>query len=119
MSSESEQKTASEKDVRLDAERFTSLAEDFLKKLGYKRGLHPTKATLEGEKYIVELELKNKTAKVQIHTKTNEVREFEIQEKVSETGFAFSRKTLLLILGVSASVVAIIVLWFMGFLPFL
>jgi restriction endonuclease Mrr len=115
MSSESEQKTTLKENVSLDAERFTSLAKDFLKRLGYKRGLHPTKATLEGEKYIVEMELKNKTAKVQIHTKTNEIREFEIQEKVSETGFSFSRKTLLLILGISASVVGILVLRFMGF----
>ena len=115
MSSESEQKTALKENLCLDAERFTSLAEEFLKRLGYKRGLHPTKATLQGEKYIVEVELKNKTVKVQIHTKTNEIREFEIQEKVSETGFSFSRKTMLLMLGISASVVAIIVLKFTGF----
>jgi hypothetical protein len=62
------------------------------------------------------MELKNKTAKVQINKKTREIREFEIQEKASETGF--SRKTLLLILGISASVVAFIVLKFMGFLVF-
>lgn len=115
MSSESEGKTTLEGNIRLDAERFTSLAEDFMKRLGYKRGVRPTKATLEGEKYIVEMELKNKTAKVQIHTKTNEIREFEIQEKESETGYSFSRKTLLLISGISALVVAVIVLKFMGF----
>jgi len=118
MSSESEQRTVLKEDVRLDAERFTSLAEEFLKRLGYKRNLRPRKATLEGEKYIVEVELKNKTAKVQIHTKTSEIREFEIEEKVSEASFSLSKKTMLLILGISASAVAIIVLRFMGFLPF-
>ena len=115
MSSESEQQSALKENFRLDAERFASLAEEFLKRLGYKRGLRPTKATLEGDKYVVEVELKNKTAKVQIHTKTSEIREFEIQEKTSETGFSLSRKTLLLILSISASVVAFIILKFIGF----
>lgn len=115
MSSESEQQIAlKEENVRLDAERFTSLAEDFLKRLGYKRGLRPTKATLEGEKYLVEVELRNKTAKVQIHTKTDEIREFEIEEKVSETGFSFSRKNVLLVVGIAVSVAAV-VLKFLGF----
>ncbi len=114
MSSEYEQ-TALKENIRLDAEQFTSLAEEFLKRLGYKRGLHPTKATLEGDKYIVEMESKNKTAKVQISTKTNEIREFQIQEKASETGSSFSRKNLLLISGISASVVVVIVLKLMGF----
>jgi len=68
---------------------------------------------LEGEKYIVEMESKKRTAKVQIHTKTNEIREFEIQEKVSETGF--SMKHVLLILGISASIISILVLKFMDF----
>jgi restriction endonuclease Mrr len=112
MSSESEQKTALQQVTRLDAEQFTSLAEDFLKKLGYKRGLHPTKATLEGEKYIVEMELKNKTANIQINTKTKEIREFEIQEKASES--ALSRRSLLLILGISASAAVLVVLKLMG-----
>jgi len=112
MSSESEQKTALQQVTRLDAEQFTSLAEDFLKKLGYKRGLHPTKATLEGEKYIVEMELKNKTANIQINTKTKEIREFEIQEKASES--VLSRRSLLLILGISASAAVLVVLKLMG-----
>ncbi|MDH5782714.1 MAG: hypothetical protein OEZ35_03495 [Candidatus Bathyarchaeota archaeon] len=113
MSLESEQKTASKEKLSLDAEQFTSMAEAFLKRLGYKRSLRPIKATLEGEKYIVEMESKKKTAKVQIHTKTNEIREFEIQEKVSETGF--SMKHMFLILGISASIISILVLKFMGF----
>jgi len=112
MSSPSEQRPASREKLSLDAERFTSLAKDFLKRLGYKRSLRPIKATLEGENYIVEMESKKKTAKVQIHTKTNEIREFEIQEKVSET--SFSMKHILLIVGISASVVAVLVLKFMG-----
>lgn len=118
MSSESEQKTASEEKLSLDAEQFTSLTEDFLKRLGYKRGLKPTKATLEGDNYIVEMESKKNTAKVQIHTKTNEIREYEIQEKTIETGFPFLSKRALLILGISASVIAVILLNYFGILMF-
>ena len=113
MSSASEQKIASKEKLSLDAEQFTSLAKDFLKRLGYKRSLRPIKATLEGENYVVEMESKKKTAKVQIHTETNEIREFEIQEKESETGFSI--KYALLIVGISASIVGILVLKFMGF----
>jgi len=112
MSSPPEQRPVPKERLSLDAEQFTSLSKDFLKRLGYKRNLRPIKATLEGENYIIEMESKKKTAKVQIHTKTNEIREFEIQEKVSETGF--SMKHILLIVGVSASVVAVLVLRFMG-----
>jgi len=112
MSSPPEQRPAPKEKLSLDAERFTSLAKDFLKRLGYKRSLRPVKATLEGENYIVEMESKKKTAKVQIHTKTNEIREFEIQEKVSAT--SFSMKHILLIVGISASVVAVLVLKFIG-----
>jgi hypothetical protein len=118
MSSESEQEAVLKEEPRLDAERFASLAKDFLRRLGYKRNLRPKKATLEGDKYIVELELKDKTAKVQIHTKTSEVREFQIEEKVSESGFSFSRKTLLLVLGVSTATAAIFVLKLLGLFSF-
>lgn len=114
MSSESEQKTALQQADKLDAEHFTSLAEDFLKKLGYKRGLHPTKATLEGEKYIIEMELKRRTANVQINTRTREIREFEIQEKATEP--VLSRRKLLLIFSISASVVALVILKLLGIL---
>lgn len=118
MSRELEQETVSKEPVRLDAELFTSLAEDFLKRIGYDRGIRPIKATLEGETYIVEVELEDRTAKVQINTRTVEIREFEIQEKEEETGFPLSTKKLLFMVGISASAVAIIVLKFLGILVF-
>ncbi|MGD8505552.1 MAG: hypothetical protein PVF15_02680 [Candidatus Bathyarchaeota archaeon] len=113
MSTESEQETSSEANISLDAEQFTSTAEEFLKRLGYKRGLQPTKATLEGEQYVVEMESKKKTAKVQIDTRTNEIREFEILEKPSE--FGFLRRNVLIIAGVSIAAACVAVLKFMGF----
>lgn len=113
MSSPPEQRPVPKEKLSLDAEQFTSSSQDFLKRLGYKRNLRPIKATLEGENYIIEMESKKKTAKVQVHTKTNEIREFEIQEKVSET--SFSMKHILIIVGISASVVGVLVLKFMGF----
>jgi len=100
----------SEETVRLNAEWATSLAEDFLKRLGYKRGLLPKKVSLAGEKYVVEVELKKRTAKVQIDTKTREIKEYEIQEAETESFFSLSRRNTLLIFGVSAAIVAVVVL---------
>jgi hypothetical protein len=100
----------SEETVRLNAEWATSLAEDFLRRLGYKGGLLPKKVSLAGEKYVVEVELKKRTAKVQIDTKTREIKEYEIQELEAESGFSLSRRNMLLMLGVSAAVVVVVAL---------
>lgn len=104
----------SEQTVQLNAEWATSLAEDFLKRLGYKRGLLPKKVSLAGEKYIVEMELKKRTAKVQIDTKTREIKEYEIQEKETESGFSLSKRRMLLILGISATIVVVILKFVMN-----
>jgi len=106
MSSESEEK------VRLNAEWATSLAEDFLKRLGYKRGLLPKKVSLAGEKYVVEVDFKKRTAKVQIDTKTREIREYEIQEVATESGFSLSKRKMLIILAASGVIVVVAVLKF-------
>jgi hypothetical protein len=42
--------------------------------------MQPLKVSLDGELYVVELSLQNKTAKVLVNTKTKEVKEYEIQE---------------------------------------
>ena len=102
----------SEETVRLNAEWATSLAEEFLKRLGYKRGLLPKKVSLAGEKYVVEVEFKKRTAKVQIDTKTREIKEYEIQELATESGFSLSKRNMLLILSISAILVAVAVLKF-------
>jgi len=102
----------SEETVRLNAEWATSLAEDFLKRLGYKRGLLPKKVSLAGEKYVVEVGFKKRTAKVQIDTKTREIKEYEIQEVATESVFPLSRRKMLMILAVSAIIVVVVVLKF-------
>ncbi|MEM2099249.1 MAG: hypothetical protein QXU99_05865 [Candidatus Bathyarchaeia archaeon] len=65
---------------RFNAENATAITADFLKRLGYKRNLRAMKVTLSGETYIVEMGVEKKTAKVQIDTKTKEIKEYEIQE---------------------------------------
>jgi len=104
----------SEQTVQLNAEWATSLAEDFLKRLGYKRGLLPKKVSLAGEKYIVEMTLKKRTAKIQIDTKTREIKEYEIQEVETESGFSLSRRHMLLIMGISATIVVVILKFVMN-----
>ncbi len=105
-----------EETFRLNAEWATSLAEDFLKRLGYKHGLLPKKVTLAGEKYLVEFDIDRRTAKVQIDTKTREIKEYEIQEAETNEGFSLSRKRILLIAGASAAAsITVIALKLLGF----
>ena len=42
---------------RFDAENATNLTADFLKRLGYKGNWLPMKVSLEGELYIVEIDV--------------------------------------------------------------
>jgi len=104
----------SEENVRLNAEWATSLAEDFLKRLGYKGSLLPKKVSLAGEKYLVEVELKKRTAKVQIDTKTREIKEYEIQEVETESGFSLSKRNRFLLIGVSVTIIVVVVLKLMN-----
>ena len=101
--------------ARLNAEWATSLAEDFLKRLGYKRGLQPKKVSLTGEKYTVEVDIKKRTAKVQIDTKTREIKEYEIKEAETGSGFSLSRKRMLIISGVAAAVILVVALKLLSF----
>jgi len=58
-----------EKTQLLNAEEVTLIATRFLRRLGNRHGLKPIKASLQGERYVVEVELKKKIATVQIDTK--------------------------------------------------
>jgi len=102
---------------RLDAERVTWLAQGFLNRLGYKRTiLHPKKVSLEGEKYLVEVDVQKRTATVQVDLATGEIKGFQIEES-GESSFPLSRGMILLIAGgVGIVVVALVVLKLMGFL---
>jgi len=104
---------------RMDAERVTLLAQGFLYRLGYTHGMRPTKASVEGEKYVVELQLKKKTARVDIDIATEEVRAYQIEE-AAETGFRFplTRRTLMIIISGIAAAAILITLNLMGMLSF-
>jgi hypothetical protein len=88
-----------------NAEHVTSIAIEFLKGLGNKRGVKPKKVALQGQRYVVELEIgKNKNAVVQIEVATREIKEYEIQKKEKEAsgmGLPLSPKTLLMICGIT------------------
>jgi hypothetical protein len=71
---------------RFDAENATSLTADFLKRLGYKGTWTPMKVSLDGELYIVEMKLQKLSTKVQINSKTKEVKEYEFQQGEEESG---------------------------------
>ncbi len=89
-----------------NAEHVTSIAIDFLKTLGNKRGIRPRKVSLQGQVYIVELDIgKDKTAVVQIEVQSREIKEYEIKTKEKEESglsLPLSPKTLIMIFGVSA-----------------
>jgi hypothetical protein len=71
---------------RFDAENATTLAVDFLKRLGYKGNWLPMKVSLEGELYVVEMMLQKLSAKVQINYQTKEIKEYEFQKEEGESG---------------------------------
>jgi len=90
-----------------DAEKATALTADFLKRLGYTRGLRAIKVSLDEEVFIVEMGLERKTAKVQIHSKTKEIKEYEIQDGETPNASTLSKIKLPLII---ASLVGVSVL---------
>jgi hypothetical protein len=91
---------------RFNAENTTNVATDFMTRLGYKQSQFPTKLYVDGETDVVELKLQEGTARVQIDTKTKEVKEYEIQEAEARLGFLTSKRKLLLFL---SSIVTIVV----------
>lgn len=103
----------------LNAEEVTLIATRFLRRLGNRHGLKPIKASLQGERHVVEVELKKKIATVQIDATNEEIKEYEIKEKVKETSpsFPLTRKNILLICGIVA--VSIFVSGLLGVQSFL
>jgi len=87
-----------------NAEHVTSIAIDFLKTLGNKRGIKPKKVSLQGAVYIVELDIgKDKTAVVQIEVQTREIKEYEIKtnEKEESGHGLLAPKTLIMTFAIS------------------
>jgi len=79
--------SATEEVSRFNAETATYLTVEFLKRLGYKKGLRALRVTLSEGTYVVEMALDKKTSKVQIDYNTRQVKEYEIQD--AETSNAF------------------------------
>jgi len=83
---EEETEEEEEETKLLNAEQVTTIATDFLKRLGNKQMLKPIKASLEEEEiYVVEVALSKKIATVQIDATTEQIVEYEIVAKEQET----------------------------------
>jgi len=104
MSSADEEETYEEEETRpLNAEEATSIATQFLTRLGNKRSLKPVKASLQEEIYIVEVGLRKKTAIVEVDAMSEEIKEYEIKTKVKESSSSFfplTPKSILLVCGI-------------------
>jgi len=93
---------------RFDAENATSQTLDFLKRLGYKQNWQPMKVSMDGELYIVEMMFQKLNAKVQINSKTKEIKEYELTENESEGGSFLNSKMLLFIVAGASGVVVLL-----------
>ncbi len=100
--------TAPDEASRFNAEIATSLTVEFLKRLGYKKGLRATKVTLSEGTYVVEMALEKRTAKVQIDYNTKQVKEYEIQDVESATGFSSLKARVPLIAALLIGVVFVV-----------
>ena len=80
---------------------------DFLKRLGYTGSWLPMKVALDGELYVVEMMFHKLTAKVQINSKTKEIKEYEFQqgEETPNPIFKSKGKIIFLIAAVSIGIV--------------
>ncbi|MEM3442488.1 MAG: hypothetical protein QW667_06030 [Candidatus Bathyarchaeia archaeon] len=89
----------------LNAEAVTTIATNFLKRIGHKSGLKPKRVSPEEGAYTVEIEMKKLLAVVKVDAATRGIKEYEIQQKSEETSMAsFSPKMILIIVGVSAAI---------------
>ena len=93
---------------RFDAENATALTVDFLKRLGYKGSWLPIKVSLDGELYVVEMMYQKQTAKVQINSKTKEIKEYEFQETEAESHSFFKSRGLIFLIAAASAAVAVL-----------
>jgi hypothetical protein len=97
---------------RFDAENATSMTMDFVKRLGYKGNWLPMKVSLDGELYVVEMMFQKLTAKVQINSKTKEIKEYEFQKSEAATKGMFNSNMIMFL--VVAGAIAVVALKFLG-----
>lgn len=97
--------SASVKTQRLNAETVTTIATNFLKRIGHKSGIKPKRVTLEEGAYTVEVEMKKLMAIVRVDAETHEIKEYEIQPKGEEASYvSVSPKIIATMFGISAAV---------------
>ncbi|MCX8153326.1 MAG: hypothetical protein N3E52_02715 [Candidatus Bathyarchaeota archaeon] len=89
-------------------ESAARIAVEFMKRLGYIQGQFPTKVYVEGENEIVELKLLKGTARVQIDSKTKEVKEYEVQEGENQSGFFAEKRKLLFVFPLISVIVIVL-----------
>ena len=94
---------------RFDAENATALTADFLKRLGYKGSWTPMKVSLDGELYVVEMTFSKVSAKVQINSKSKEIKEYEFQQSEGESGGLGKSKGKIMFLVTVASIAVMLV----------
>ena len=94
---------------RFDAENATTMTADFLKRLGYKGSWLPMKVSLDGELYVVEMMFQKLTAKVQINSKTKEIKEYELQEGEAATNSLFKSKGKIIFLVAAISITIVVI----------
>ena len=89
----------------LNAESVTTIATNFLKRIGNKAGLKPKRVSLEEGVYVVEVETKKLSAVIRVDSQTHEIKGYEISPKAEENpSFTISPKTIIMIFGISAAV---------------
>ena len=98
--------TVPEDTKQFSAEAATTIASDFLKRLGYKKGLFPRKAVLSEKVFTIEIDIEKESAKVQIDSQTKTVTEFEIHKAEEESSSPILSKKKIIILVVIAGVIA-------------
>jgi hypothetical protein len=97
-----------ESTFRFTAENATNVATNFMARLGYRQCQFPTKLYVDGETDVVELQLPEGIARVQIDTHTRQVKGYEIQEAEAEEGFFTSRRKLLLLISSIVVITAVL-----------
>jgi hypothetical protein len=93
--------------LRFNAENVTTEAANFMTRLGYKQNDFPNEMYLDSETDVVELQLPEGTARVQIDPRNREVKAYEIQE---ESRFSFSRSKMKLITFLSSITLVVVAL---------
>jgi len=70
--------------------------------------MHPKKVSMEGERYLVEVQVEKRTAIVQVDLATGEIKGYQFEESTESSGFALSGR-MLLIVGCAGIAIATIV----------